>query len=378
MLYWFPYYSLVGYLIYSRLGKLVVQSLCAAEQYVSSLCSFSNESDNEDKLDEIDTSILKSLRVFQKKMISEEVRKLVEEKIHDKLMLNGLKEDNVICKKQLRGLERQVLALTELVPFEGRADQATVASGNEKKHETNAEALRKVQAHGRQDTKQALLEARREFNERRQNGNGSVPATELVAFEGRADQATVASGNEKKHETNAEALRKVQAHGRQDTKQALLEARREFNERLKDGENGGDERGGNSVVAVTMFDMFGRVDRPTKSSTANAIKPRLPGATDTNRPTTALAAAAASSSAIGVGGAGIASAAHPLDMPTGEALSKVQSHGRRETRAELSNAKATFEARMAKSGTRVTEPDSLFEDQRRFHRHTKSSGGRVR
>ena len=107
------------------------------------------------------------------------------------------------------------------------------------------------------------------------------------------------------------------------------------------------------------------------------IKPRLPGATDTKRPTTALAAA--SSSAIGVGGAGIASAAHPLDMPTGEALSKVQSHGRRETRAELSNAKATFEARMANnSGTRVTEPDSLFEDQRRFHRHTKSSGGRVR
>ena len=114
MLYWFPYYSLVGYLIYSRLGKLVVQSLCAAEQYVSSLCSFSNESDNEDKLDEIDTSILKSLRVFQKKMISEEVRKLVEEKIHDKLMINGLKEDNVICKKQLKGLERQVLALGEL------------------------------------------------------------------------------------------------------------------------------------------------------------------------------------------------------------------------------------------------------------------------
>ena len=114
MLYWFPYYSLVGYLIYSRLGKLVVQSLCAAEQYVSSLCSFSNESDNEDKLDEIDTSILKSLRVFQKKMISEEVRKLVEEKIHDKLMINGLKEDNVICKKQMKGLERKVLALGEL------------------------------------------------------------------------------------------------------------------------------------------------------------------------------------------------------------------------------------------------------------------------
>ena len=277
-----------------------------------------------------------------------------------------------------------VVGPTQLVTFASRLDQPTVASRQSSvqqgsRHETNAEALRKVQAHGRQDTKQALLEARREFNERRQNGNGSVPATELVPFEGRADQATVASGNEKKHETNAEALRKVQAHGRQDTKQALLEARREFNERLKDGENGGgDERGGNSVVAVTMFDMFGRVDRPTKSSTANAIKPRLPGATDTKRPTTALAAASSSSSAIGVGGASIASAAHPLDMPTGEALSKVQSHGRRETRAELSNAKATFEARMAKSGTRVTEPDSLFEDQRRFHRHTKSSGGRVR
>lgn len=114
MLYWFPYYSLVGYLIYSRLGKLVVQSLCAAEQYVSSLCSFSNESDNEDKLDEIDTSILKSLRAFQKKMISEEVRKLVEEKIHDKLMINGLKEDNMICKKQMKGLRRKVLALGEL------------------------------------------------------------------------------------------------------------------------------------------------------------------------------------------------------------------------------------------------------------------------
>lgn len=114
MLYWFPYYSLVGYLIYSRLGKLVVQSLCAAEQYVSSLCSLSNELDNEDKLDEIDTSILKSLRVFQKKMISEEVRKLVEEKIHDKLMINGLKEDNMICKKQMKGLERKVLALGEL------------------------------------------------------------------------------------------------------------------------------------------------------------------------------------------------------------------------------------------------------------------------
>ena len=219
-------------------------------------------------------------------------------------------------------------------------------------------------------------------------GQGKKPMvvgpTQLVTFASRLDQPTVASRQSSvqqgsRHETNAEALRKVQAHGRQDTKQALLEARREFNERLKDGENGGgDERGGNSVVAVTMFDMFGRVDRPTKSSTANAIKPRLPGATDTNRPTTALAAAASSSSAIGVGGAGIASAAHPLDMPTGEALSKVQSHGRRETRAELSNAKATFEARMAKSGTRVTEPDSLFEDQRRFHRHTKSSGGRVR
>ena len=47
-------------------------------------------------------------------MISEEVRKLVEEKIHDKLMITGLKEDNVICKKQLKGLERQVLALGEL------------------------------------------------------------------------------------------------------------------------------------------------------------------------------------------------------------------------------------------------------------------------
>ena len=119
---------MVGYLIYSRLGKLVVQSLCAAEQYVSSLCSLSNESDNEDKLDEIDTSILKSLRVFRKKMISEEVRKLVEEKIHDKLMINGLKEDNVSCKKQMKEveaqrntvqgkweeLERKVLALGEL------------------------------------------------------------------------------------------------------------------------------------------------------------------------------------------------------------------------------------------------------------------------
>ena len=74
---------------------------------MSSLCSFSNESDNEDKLDEIDTSILKSLRVFQKKMISEEVRKLVEEKIHDKLMINGL-------KKQMKELERKVLALGKL------------------------------------------------------------------------------------------------------------------------------------------------------------------------------------------------------------------------------------------------------------------------
>ena len=128
MLYWFPYYSLVGYLIYSRLGKLVVQSLCAAEQYVSSLCSLSNESDNEDKLDEIDTSILKGLRVFQKKMISEEVRKLVEEKIHDKLMINGL-------KKQMKELERKVLALGELednsLKDEAQKLQSTLTSTKE-------------------------------------------------------------------------------------------------------------------------------------------------------------------------------------------------------------------------------------------------------
>ena len=83
-----------------------MQSLRAAKQYVSSLCSFSKRPDNEDKLDEIDTSILKGLRAIRNVM-SEELKKLVEEKIHDKLMINGLKKDNVICKKQMKEVEAQ-------------------------------------------------------------------------------------------------------------------------------------------------------------------------------------------------------------------------------------------------------------------------------
>ena len=73
---------MVGYMIWSRLSKLIVQSFRAAKQYVCSVCSFSEE--NEDKMDKIDTLVLKVLRALRN-LKSVELKDTMEEKIHDKL-----------------------------------------------------------------------------------------------------------------------------------------------------------------------------------------------------------------------------------------------------------------------------------------------------
>ena len=78
---------MVGYMIWSRLSKLIAQSFRAAKQYVFSVCSFSEE--NEDKMDKIDTLVLKVLRALRN-LKSVELKDTMEEKIHDKLKINGL------------------------------------------------------------------------------------------------------------------------------------------------------------------------------------------------------------------------------------------------------------------------------------------------
>ena len=78
---------MVGYMIYSRLSKLVVQSFRAAKQYVFSACTFSGG--DEDKMDEIDTLVLEVLRALRN-LKSKELKDAMEGKIHDKLKIIGL------------------------------------------------------------------------------------------------------------------------------------------------------------------------------------------------------------------------------------------------------------------------------------------------
>lgn len=74
-------------MIYSRLSKLIVQSFRAAKQYVFSACTFSGG--DEDKMDEIDTLVLKVLRALRN-IKSKELKDAMEGKIHDKLKIIGL------------------------------------------------------------------------------------------------------------------------------------------------------------------------------------------------------------------------------------------------------------------------------------------------
>ena len=196
----------------------------------------------------------------------------------------------------------------------GQAVIGEVTSAPTKKHISSFQysTTRGNGIDSRESTERALNDAKAEFNARRKNGGGKVTSTTAIVLSGTADQHTASSSNDTKHETVGEALKQVQKYGRLDTKQALNDAKAEFNARRADGE-------GLPVPSTTVTLFKANVNKATTSSSNNT-----------------------------------------KHKTNGEALLSVQEWGRYDTKQALVDAKCGYEKRIAEqNGSIYTVPEEI-------------------